>query len=93
MPHTPGLWYTHPKPNALQALIYVEGTGKDIAVCYDPRDAHLIASAPALLDIAEDCLHQLSTDSDLDEILGAPKYRALVETLRGAIACATGKDV
>ena len=51
------------------------------------------ASAPALLDIAEDCLHQLSTDSDLDEILGAPKYRALVETLRGAIACATGKDV
>jgi hypothetical protein len=62
----------------------------------DPRErnanARLIAESPALLGIAQDCLHQLSTDSDLDEILGAPKYRALVATLRDVIARATGEE-
>lgn len=48
------------------------------------------ASAPALLSIAQDCLHQLATDSDLDTILGAPKYRVLVAELRTVIAQATG---
>lgn len=32
-----------------QGLIYSEQTGKNIAVCYDPKNTALIAAAPALL--------------------------------------------
>ena len=38
-----------------------------------------------LFRACEDCLHQLSTDSDLDSVTCPDKYRALVDTLRKAI--------
>jgi hypothetical protein len=48
--HTPGPWYTNPKPDSPQGLIYQENTGKNIAVCYETLDANLIAAAPELLE-------------------------------------------
>ena len=47
--HTPGTWYTTSKPDAAQGLICEEETGRNIAVSYDVRDAHIIAAAPVLL--------------------------------------------
>jgi len=43
------IWY---KANVSgeQGLIIEEETGKNIAVCYDKKDANLIASAPELLE-------------------------------------------
>ena len=67
-------------------------TGKRLPNAESTANVRLMVQSPALLGIAQDCLHQLSTDSDLDTILGAPKYRALVETLREVIARATGEE-
>ena len=50
-------------------------------------NARLIAAAPSLLDACRECLHQVSTDSDLDELVTRPdKYDRLEELLRAAIA-------
>ncbi len=38
-----------------------------------------------LWNVLTSCLHQLSTDSDLDTIVGRPKYEALVADLREAL--------
>jgi hypothetical protein len=46
---TPQSWYTMTKPDDRQGLIADENTGANIAVSYDPKDAQLIASAPAML--------------------------------------------
>jgi hypothetical protein len=46
-------WYTNSKADNVQGLICDEETGKTIAVCYDAKDAQLIASAPKLLDIVK----------------------------------------
>ncbi len=45
-------------------------------------NAALLASAPEMFSLCEDLLHQLSTDSDLDEITGAEKYEAFTDRLR-----------
>jgi len=91
MSHTPGPWQTE----GYKELIVNGSDGVTLAMC--PGDtmrngienvqanAKLIASAPELLDIAKACLHQLSTDSDLDDITGAEKYRELVDGLKQAI--------
>jgi hypothetical protein len=44
-------------------------------------DATAAAFAEELLDLAKRVQHQLSTDSDLDKIAGASKYKGLVEDL------------
>lgn len=41
---------------------------------------------PTKLSVLEAMLHQLSTDSDLDTVTGAAKYKALVALCRGALA-------
>lgn len=48
--HTPGPWYTNVNKNSIQGLIIAEGTGVNIAVSYDPKDANLISAAPELLE-------------------------------------------
>lgn len=49
-------WYTKTKPEDTQGLICDEKTGRNVAVSYDPQDAQLIASAPALRDALTDLL-------------------------------------
>lgn len=51
-------------------------------------NARLIAASPALLGVCQACLHQLSTDSDLDEVTAPEKYRELVAGLKAAIYAA-----
>lgn len=38
-----------------------------------------------MLSVCVDTLHQLSTDCDLEEIVGAPKYRSLAKRLRDVV--------
>lgn len=52
----------------------------------------LFMAAPDLLAVASDCLHQLSTDSDLDAVTAPQKYQRLVDMLRAAIAKAEGGE-
>ena len=40
---------------------------------------------PTLLDAAAACLHQLSTDADLETVSAPHKYHELVEMLKAAI--------
>ena len=45
-------WYTTTKPERdNQGLVIEETTGKTIAVTYDPKDAALVAAAPALFEV------------------------------------------
>jgi len=61
MKHTKGKWFAN--ISGRQPLIYAEETGQSIAVCYDhggeeevKANAHLIASAPELLEALKDAL-------------------------------------
>jgi len=54
------------------------------------QDAFLEKYAGELADILVALNHQLSTDSDLDDIGGAPKYRALLKGIREAMAKSLG---
>lgn len=49
--HTPGPWHASKSPinNHGQGLVTSEATGDNIAVCYDIKDALIIAAAPDLL--------------------------------------------
>lgn len=42
-------WYTNTKPGDSQGMVIDENGGRDVAVTYDPKDAALVAAAPALL--------------------------------------------
>lgn len=59
-------WYTSTKPDALQGLIIDESTGRNIAVSYDPKDAPLIAAAPALFTALKNLLQEATWDDDSD---------------------------
>ena len=75
--HTPGPWYTNPKPEAAQGLIYSETTGENIAVAYDPKNAHVIAAAPALLVAASDMM--ALADTLLTACVGSPVLAVLAD--------------
>jgi hypothetical protein len=47
--HTHDTW-TGKVTSSDQGLIYSEQTGRNIAVCYDPKHTALIAAAPELLE-------------------------------------------
>lgn len=49
-------WYTKTKQDDLQGLICEEGTGRNVAVSYDSKDAALIAAAPEMLAALEKLL-------------------------------------
>lgn len=80
--YPPGPWYSSTSAGGNQGLIYEEGTGKTVAVSYDPKDADLIAAAPDLLEACEAVLER----GDFDKSLRAEE-RSL---LRAAIAKARG---
>ena len=42
-------WYHNPRNNSSQGLVIEEGTGRTVAVAYDPKDTPLLAAAPDLL--------------------------------------------
>lgn len=46
-------WYTTRKKTDIQGTVADEETGRTVAVCYDPKDARLIAAAPVLLEALE----------------------------------------
>ena len=59
-------WYEGKTGNH-QGLIIEEGTGKNIAVCYDKADAPLIAAAPELLAVLkklEDIISGIEAEAD-----------------------------
>lgn len=58
--HTPGQWYAT-NTSAGQGLICSENTGETIAVCYDQKNALILAAAPELLHWLKKCEHTLSS--------------------------------
>ena len=55
------------------------------------ENARLIAAAPDMLSVLESVLHQLSTDSDLDDRVSAPgKYDSLERIVREVISKTKG---
>jgi hypothetical protein len=65
--HTPGPWYGQNAAGDHQGLVYAEGTGKDVAVTYDTKDAALVSAAPELLAACKEALTLLrwiSCDSE-----------------------------
>ncbi len=56
MKHTPGPWYKARMGNDSQGLIVEEKTGRNVAVSYDVKDAHLVAAAPEMYEAITDFL-------------------------------------
>lgn len=79
--HTKGPWIGQKFSND-QGLVYSESTGKNIAVCYDTKNADLIAAAPDLLE----ALSHIVVDSDGDGFICKEAMPLIV----AAIAKATG---
>jgi len=63
--HTPGTWIGQTVPGG-QGLVYVEETGQNIAVAYDPKDTALLAAAPAMLKALYRITHPGADESDLE---------------------------
>ena len=90
--HTPGPWYEASTGNH-QGLVCAEGSGANIAVTYDKRDAAKIAAAPELLELAQSIV-SLAGFSAADQ--SVPKderfaFAVLRDKARAAIAKATGE--
>lgn len=49
----PRQWYANETAGGHQVLVYDERTGRDIALVYNKADSHLIAAAPAMLELLE----------------------------------------
>lgn len=96
MTETKTSWYVASTGNH-QALVIDEQTGRDIAVCYDKKDAPLVAAAPDLLEacqrieFAARCRE--STQGDPCRLLEVQaELRAAATQARAAIAKAEGKE-
>ena len=77
-------WYVGKTGNH-QGLVIEEGTGKNIAVAYDKKDAPLLAAAPILLLAAKCALADLEGAHDThiyDEGDYHPKDCCYCETMR-----------
>ncbi len=66
-------------------IIMVHEDGKPFAFTRSKENARKIAAIPDMLEALESVYHQLATDSDLDDITGAAKYKALVQMVGKAI--------
>lgn len=65
-PHTPGPWHIIASPGKYQYNVWpakeMVGSGTDrIAAVYSEGNAHLIASAPELLEVARAAFHALKS--------------------------------
>ena len=105
---TPGPWYEGRQAGRAthgQEMIASEANGKTVAVVYDAdADAAFIVEAcnahdrltserDALREALRNVEHQLSTDSDLDDLVTRPdKYDALLVSVRAALAIADGAE-
>ena len=83
--HTPGPWYTTSTEESRQGLISAEVSGVNVAVSYDPKDAHIIAAAPEMLEALTDLVGGCGKEGDL---LSDAAFAAA----RAAIAKAEGRD-
>lgn len=81
-------WYEANTGNH-QGLVVEEGTGRDVAVCYDKADAPLVAAAPELLAALQNALNVMAgiATGDLKTIR---KDSQALRDARNAIAKATG---
>jgi len=61
--HTPGPWLAR-ETSAGQSLVYSEPTGKNVAVCYDPKDGPLVGAAPELLTACREALAYVQSQPD-----------------------------
>jgi hypothetical protein len=98
MKHTPGPWIIYKAADG-DSWIGTEAGDDRIATLggnMSPKEeegnANVLAAAPELLEACEDVLHQIGTDSDLENITGAAKYKTLEVKLRAAIAKAEGRE-
>jgi len=65
---------------------YFKENGKRIAVAAfggsdAEANARLSAKSPEMYRLLQDIRHQLATDSDLEGLVGAPKYQAIVDLI------------
>lgn len=79
--------------NRIAVLDWDQGLDNPYTIKNDEAQANarLISAAPDMLSFIESMLHQLSTDSDLETITGAAKYKMLEQLAREIIAKAEGK--
>ena len=75
----PKAWYTLSKPTDRQGWVADACTGRTVAVCYDVKDAYLLAAAPALLVALEGLMDQ----ADLGEV--DEETKPLVRAAQAAI--------
>lgn len=80
--------------NRIAVLDWDQGLDNPYTIRNDEAQANarLISAAPDMLSFIESMLHQLSTDSDLETITGAAKYKMLEQLAREIIAKAEGRD-
>ena len=86
--HTPGPWLSHDKLTHSEIVTNEHGSTV-VAEVYTEADAHLIATAPELLEALSTSIYLLS-ESELD--LETALHRAL-EHMQAAIAKAKGESV
>lgn len=95
MTHTPGPWHLSERRDPHSGSpVYSVLAGAHLwladvlgAECEaGEANARLIAAAPELLEACRSCLHQIGTDSDLDDVVSRPdKYDELEQMLRDVI--------
>lgn len=85
----PAVWYEASTGNE-QGLIIEEGTGRNVAVAYDKADSPLIAAAPAMLAALELAEGWIDAEREGEETGEGQQARWILDTIRAAIAAATG---
>lgn len=71
-----------------QGLIVEEGTGRNIAIAYDKKDAALIAAAPELLSALENLLDEMESRFDYED--ADEGEQEAMDNARNIITKATG---
>ena len=74
-----------------QGLIYSD-TGADVAICFDPKDAKLIAAAPELLEALNDLLTVTMDQKRAEGYELMPEELQAETKARSVIAKATGGE-
>lgn len=74
------IWYHNTRPDSVQGIVIEEGTGRTVAVAYDPRDTALLAAAPAMLKELKRMLALLDDSGGYDE--AAHELEAFINTIK-----------